>query len=532
MNIEKIKQIFATQGGKYFLANRINKMIDNIPHTTYIEAFVGGGAVFFNKKNIPDNEILNDIDEDYIFMYKYVKNITDENIKTLKKFNWIANKATMKRVCNKLDKKKWKDDNEHFYLLRYKLKCNYGGKKSSKTLAVGSLEGKNIFKVSNYAKAFPRWRDRLKGVTILNKDAIDIIKEYDKKDNILFFLDPPYIGTTIDGFSKAYDEDNFINLIKTLKSLKNPFILTLSKSLKKYLDKSWKVATVSTPNILAGKGTDSKRYELVVSNIRPTKKFKVYKYVEPNTSIYKSNSKQEYNKHNMFLEWYIDDEYYMTSNLFSALEDNNILKYQFPSKWKKFNSEQIDKDEVVDTGTIITTNDKLYVQFDKQSDLDGIYNISNVDNDYHLLSKCKYNDEDEVYKEELIDMGLVSRYNVQKVDYKHRVIKGPVLIPNERDWQGDVITKDEIEKSYYKYAKSRNKKSTVMHNKKTYKLGNEVVELWLTEGITKFDGVSLPSGTMMAGIWIKNDKVWKDVLNGKLNGFSIGGGGHRFVNKT
>ena len=47
--------------GKRMTAKKIGKIIDRIPHTTYVEPMVGMGTVFFKTSPV-DKEILNDLD--------------------------------------------------------------------------------------------------------------------------------------------------------------------------------------------------------------------------------------------------------------------------------------------------------------------------------------------------------------------------------------------------------------------------------------------------------------------------------------
>jgi len=62
-------------GGKRQILNRINEFIEdsiiNTPSFTYIEPFLGGGAVFFDRK--PNKAIINDLNSDLINAYQVIK---------------------------------------------------------------------------------------------------------------------------------------------------------------------------------------------------------------------------------------------------------------------------------------------------------------------------------------------------------------------------------------------------------------------------------------------------------------------------
>jgi DNA adenine methylase len=47
-------------GGKRNLAKVICPKIDAIPHTTYVEPFVGMGGIFFKRSMLPRAEVIND----------------------------------------------------------------------------------------------------------------------------------------------------------------------------------------------------------------------------------------------------------------------------------------------------------------------------------------------------------------------------------------------------------------------------------------------------------------------------------------
>ena len=73
-------------GGKRQILNRIHEFIDDSvePNSTYtyIEPFLGGGAVFFSKT--PKKAIINDLNEDLINAYKVIQsNKYDELIRLL-----------------------------------------------------------------------------------------------------------------------------------------------------------------------------------------------------------------------------------------------------------------------------------------------------------------------------------------------------------------------------------------------------------------------------------------------------------------
>lgn len=76
-----VKPVLKWVGGKRQLLNEILPLIDN-NCTTYVEPFIGGGAVCFETQF--QNVIINDYNEELINLYKVIKNNQEELISELK----------------------------------------------------------------------------------------------------------------------------------------------------------------------------------------------------------------------------------------------------------------------------------------------------------------------------------------------------------------------------------------------------------------------------------------------------------------
>ena len=60
-------------GGKRALARRIIERIAAIPHTTYVEPFVGMGGVFFRRPFRARAEVVNDINQDVATLFRVLQ---------------------------------------------------------------------------------------------------------------------------------------------------------------------------------------------------------------------------------------------------------------------------------------------------------------------------------------------------------------------------------------------------------------------------------------------------------------------------
>lgn len=209
-DIEKgIRQLFGMPGGKRRLAQVLAKFVEEQEHKIYIECMAGGAAVFF-AKSPSEKEVLADINEDRIFAYKFVQDITDEQIAKLKKKKWDADEDYFYKLR---DKERPKDPAERFYWWMYIAKFSYGDKG-------GHIRSKVTFDTghsgihSDVIDSLPRIKERLQNVIIERADYRETIKKYDNKDS-LTYLDPPYSGEEVDG--TKIDNLEFYEAVKKIK---------------------------------------------------------------------------------------------------------------------------------------------------------------------------------------------------------------------------------------------------------------------------------------------------------------------------
>ncbi|WP_010174879.1 XkdF-like putative serine protease domain-containing protein [Bacillus coahuilensis] len=104
-----------------------------------------------------------------------------------------------------------------------------------------------------------------------------------------------------------------------------------------------------------------------------------------------------------------------------------------------------------------------------------------------------------------------------------QIMTGAVLIPDEPDSDGDVVSKERIESLAYEYME-KYQNSDLQHT-----LNNvaKVVESYITPFpmTVKAYGktIELPAGTWIMSVKVSDPEIWQAVLDGKLTGFSIMG---------
>ena len=212
MNKSPIKWL----GGKSLLADKIIGLIPK--HETYIEPFFGAGQVFFRKPK-SKIEVINDIHSELINFFMICKERPQELIDS---FNYIL---TSRDYYNMLREQNVSKLNEiqrahRFY---YMIRSGFGGK-------FGDVFGTGTKKLNGFQWNMVKphidfTHKRLINVTIENLDYKKIFEIYDYED-AFFFVDPPYLGTTQEGYGGTFEHKDFKYLSKILENIKGKFLMT------------------------------------------------------------------------------------------------------------------------------------------------------------------------------------------------------------------------------------------------------------------------------------------------------------------
>ncbi len=256
-DLEKIRGAFKSPGGKYRLYKKIISFIPE--HKTFVEGFCGGAQVLFHKKP-SEEEVMNDVNVDLINAYRFIKNMTSDDLSWLQKQNWTISQARAKKVFDSVPS----TPRERFYRFAYLNKSTYWGRTDvweGIRENGGSGEGAEIRLVDR----LPEIQERLKPVKLHAWDWKDVIKEFDGKDTF-FYLDPPYpLHWPREGGrhgSKFFDEKE---LVPTLERIKGQFILSYELE-KANLFKGFKTYRVKTLWTGMHQMGARQKYELLVSN--------------------------------------------------------------------------------------------------------------------------------------------------------------------------------------------------------------------------------------------------------------------------
>ncbi len=256
------KTIFSSPAGKKRLAKRLVAMLPE--HSTYVEPFVGSGAVLFAKEPV-DVEAINDADTEIAEAFRLIKRLNASKLERLGRMKWTGDPATYKRLYASEPS----GELERLYRFLYLATFSYGKLRASSfnpnTLGV---ESRTMARLEANAP-------RLAKVHVHAGDYLKVVKKYDTA-NTAFFFDPPYAGYDVNVGEGKFDEERFYEV---LKGLRGRFLLTygIRGKLPGLLKGSgFRIQRVRTPRgIRSMRGVGGPKFltQLIVTNYAlPTRK--------------------------------------------------------------------------------------------------------------------------------------------------------------------------------------------------------------------------------------------------------------------
>lgn len=204
-----ISPIVKWVGGKRQLLPEIMPLI-NKKCSTYVEPFVGGGAVFFELQ--PKKAIINDYNSELVNVYTVVRDHSEEFIEELEKHNRYNNGEYfyMIRALDRSEAYDTMSDTEKAARIIYLNKTCYNG----------------LYRV-NSAGQFNSPYGKYKNPNIVNEDSIRAMSRYLQSNKITIrqgdykevlkglrrgafvYLDPPYMPISLSSSFTGYTENGF-----------------------------------------------------------------------------------------------------------------------------------------------------------------------------------------------------------------------------------------------------------------------------------------------------------------------------------
>lgn len=218
------RPIVRYHGGKWLLAPWIIQYFPQ--HRAYVEPYGGGGSVLLRKAR-SYAEVYNDLDSEIVNVFRVAR----DNGARLRELLYLTPFAReeFKDSYGACD-----DPVEQARRTITRAFLGYGSAaasgKSTGFRANSNRSGTTPARDwRNYSEAFDSLIDRLRGVIIENRDAIEVMAAHDAPQT-LHYVDPPYVMDTRDNHGSDYryemTDDDHIKLADFLKNVKGMVVLS------------------------------------------------------------------------------------------------------------------------------------------------------------------------------------------------------------------------------------------------------------------------------------------------------------------
>lgn len=254
--VRPVQPIAPWLGGKRALSRRIGERIAAIPHTRYVEPFVGMGGVFFRRPVRPKLEVINDVNRDVVTLFRILQRHYQQLLDVLR-FQ-LYSRADFERLrATPADQL---TDLERAARFLYLQKTGFGG--MGRTFGID--HGRPRWSLSKLEPMLEAVHERLEDVLIECLDFGTCIERYDSRPGTLFYCDPPYWGHTDDYGKDIFLPADFERLRDLLDGLQGRFILSLNDRPEvRELFAGFEVEEVTLNYQVSGKVTPAR--ELIIS---------------------------------------------------------------------------------------------------------------------------------------------------------------------------------------------------------------------------------------------------------------------------
>lgn len=257
---QTLKPPFAYYGGKTTLAPKIAELLPR--HDHYVEPFAGSLAVLLAKE--PTGwETVNDLDGDLVNFWKVLRDQPEE-------LERAAMLTPHSRAEYEVSKELDGDDLER--ARRVWVRLTQGRSNSMKPTGWRFRTNPDMGTslpdyVTAYANRIQAVVDRMKRVSIENRDAIEIVRDYGKEPNVCIYADPPYLGSTRAANYRVemLEDDLHVKLADALRECKASVVLSgYASPLYEELYPGWHRMELKAPTALSGRAAEN---EVLWSNV-------------------------------------------------------------------------------------------------------------------------------------------------------------------------------------------------------------------------------------------------------------------------
>ncbi|WP_338662651.1 DNA adenine methylase [Pararoseomonas sp. SCSIO 73927] len=209
-------------GGKRNLARRVIARLGAIPHTTYVEPFIGMGGIFLRRPFRAKAEVINDISTDVANLFRILQR---HYVPLMDMLRWQLTSRSEWQRLNAANPDTLTDLERAARFLYLQRLC-FGGKVSGRTFGVTPGVPAR-FDVAKLASTLEEVHERLSGVVIERLPYAELLRRYDRPGT-LFYCDPPYWDCETDYGEGVFARGDFELLADALAGLKGRFLLSLN----------------------------------------------------------------------------------------------------------------------------------------------------------------------------------------------------------------------------------------------------------------------------------------------------------------
>ena len=212
---KKIKPAFGYFGSKNRLAKDLCSELP--PHYCWVEAFCGSASLTL-AKSPASIEVINDIDDSIINLFRQLRTNSDELKRVVSSTPYAKGELELARITNSNDsdlERARKFLVQSMFAINSAFGKNRGGFSYSQSYSRNGRDAR-VNRWYNLPDRLAEVIERLRDVRIENRDARDILKMFINRPATLVYLDPPYLGNRSAGYEIDANDEKFHQEMLTL----------------------------------------------------------------------------------------------------------------------------------------------------------------------------------------------------------------------------------------------------------------------------------------------------------------------------
>ena len=261
-----MRRLINYPGSKWKMAQLIISLCPE--HKNYLEPFAGSLAVFFNKEKVLC-ETINDLDCRLINLYKQIR----EQPEKLASLIYLTPYSREEQILSyEISENKLEDARRMMVQLWFSI----GGKTSHNSSFKRNTTWKGAYNTQTWGRvpeAILEAVDRLKNAQIENRPAIQLIKEFNDPETLIY-VDPPYMKSLLSSsyYKHEMSDCDHLEMLRVLKVSNSKIILSgYESSLYEKELKDWKKIIIPTSNF-----TGKTKNEVLWVNFQPRQQISLF----------------------------------------------------------------------------------------------------------------------------------------------------------------------------------------------------------------------------------------------------------------